>query len=432
VVSIAIVGAGPSGLTLAHLLSAYPQFDVTLFEAGPRPGGKSHTVLVDQTVCEMGTCYTTRGDRHLRDMMAEAGIRSGRIGKAKMDGKPFEAFVKGAGGAPLSFQVLKFLRLRKRVMNAYAARPDDPHVLAELAEPVGAWLRRHKLPKMERFCLKALTVMGYGYVDNTPLLHALRWIDRSLIISGVLNDLCMPETGWSDFWQRIGEGKTIFLNEPVRRIDRHGDGVNVSTDHRSAAFDRVVCAMPVDDFSTLTEPTPEEAFVTEGVEWGGYATTLCAVDGWFTAEQSRNYSDALTASKLEGMLLSARREGYAEELNGHLYLLGQIPGGYSADELAEIASARIGQDGGQVTSIIEQRVWKYFPKYKAEAIRGGLLDTMQRMQGTARTYYTGSTFCHEAVGRILLFNSSLTEQIVADGAAAEETRLQRPQHASAA
>jgi predicted NAD/FAD-binding protein len=44
-VRIAIVGAGISGLATAHLL--HPRHEVTVFEAGPRPGGHANTVRVD-------------------------------------------------------------------------------------------------------------------------------------------------------------------------------------------------------------------------------------------------------------------------------------------------------------------------------------------------------------------------------------------------
>jgi uncharacterized protein len=42
---IAVVGAGVSGLTCAHLL--HPEHDLTLFEAGPYAGGHTNTVRVD-------------------------------------------------------------------------------------------------------------------------------------------------------------------------------------------------------------------------------------------------------------------------------------------------------------------------------------------------------------------------------------------------
>ena len=53
---IAIVGAGVSGLTAAHLLQA--RYDVTLFEATGRPGG--HACTVDVPVPE--------GHHHVTDL----------------------------------------------------------------------------------------------------------------------------------------------------------------------------------------------------------------------------------------------------------------------------------------------------------------------------------------------------------------------------
>ena len=41
---IAVVGGGVSGLVAAHLL--HPDHEVTVFEAGPYPGGHTNTIRV--------------------------------------------------------------------------------------------------------------------------------------------------------------------------------------------------------------------------------------------------------------------------------------------------------------------------------------------------------------------------------------------------
>ena len=48
-VKLAIVGGGPGGLMMTHLLERFPAglFDVTLFEATPRLGGKVLTQRFD-------------------------------------------------------------------------------------------------------------------------------------------------------------------------------------------------------------------------------------------------------------------------------------------------------------------------------------------------------------------------------------------------
>ncbi len=58
---IAIIGAGPSGLTLAYYLERLGIESVQLFEAQDEVGGQSVTRDVDGFPVEMGTVYLTKG-----------------------------------------------------------------------------------------------------------------------------------------------------------------------------------------------------------------------------------------------------------------------------------------------------------------------------------------------------------------------------------
>ncbi|MEM0987110.1 MAG: FAD-dependent oxidoreductase [Pseudomonadota bacterium] len=410
---IAIAGAGPSGLTMARLLRDRGFGNTVLFEASHRIGGKSETVFVGDTLSELGTCYTQRGDRQVRQWMRECGLSWGSIDRAKIDGRSFVDYVKDGAGGPLWMQTLKFLRARAALLSALDATPSDPAVLAEASMSVADWLRMRNLHKIERFFYRALVTTGYGYIHDTNVLQAIRWIDRDLIISGVLNDLVMPHEGWTVFWGRFSQGMDIRLETPITAIERDGTGVSVTAGGVTEDFDAIVCAMPLDSFAALTQPTEAEQAVNDGTWWGRFVITLAICEDWYTKEQIRTFGDAIDDTARKSMLISARREGYDEEAGGHIYLLGQLPGDESLDELKEIMAEEVRRRGGRMTRVLHQKDWKYFCRYKPEAIRSGLLATMQSMQGERHTFYSGSTFCHEAVGKIAIFNTGLADQISA-------------------
>lgn len=72
---IAIVGAGISGLTAAHLLSA--QHDVTVFEAEDRAGGHAHTIEVDGLGIDTG--FVVLNDRNypgFTKLLDRLGVRT--------------------------------------------------------------------------------------------------------------------------------------------------------------------------------------------------------------------------------------------------------------------------------------------------------------------------------------------------------------------
>jgi len=411
---IAIAGAGPSGLTLARLLRDKGLDDIVLFEASHRIGGKSETVRYGDTVSELGTCYTQRGDRQVRRWMRECNMTWSPIDRAKIDGRPFIDYVKEGGGGPLWLQTLRFLQARSALVKALETRPDGPAVLEEAAQPIADWLRARGLHKIERFFYRALVTTGYGYIHDTNVLQAIRWIDRDLIVSGVLNDLVMPHQGWSTFWERFSGDMDIRLDTPVEAIVRHGDGVEVTAKGRTERFDYVVCAMPLDSFTACLTPTAAERRVTDGTWWGRFVITLAVCEDWYTAEQIRTFGDAIDADARKSMLISARREGYDAEAGGHIYLLGQMPNDETLEELQDIMREEVRRHGGRMTRVLHQKDWKYFCRYRPEAIRSGLLSTMQAMQGEQRTYYTGSTFSHESVGKLAIFNAALAERIGRD------------------
>ncbi|MGG1946881.1 NAD(P)/FAD-dependent oxidoreductase [Trinickia sp. NRRL B-1857] len=101
--SVAIVGAGITGLTLAYELSRLG-FSVTVLEASARPGGRSHTVRGGDRLQEYGGVQEVRWDKepHLYANMGPARIpyhHQTIIGYCKAFGVPLEVFVNENRGA---------------------------------------------------------------------------------------------------------------------------------------------------------------------------------------------------------------------------------------------------------------------------------------------------------------------------------------------
>src|SRR6476661_9410221 len=76
---VAIVGAGVSGLTVAHLL--HPRHDITVFEAGSYAGGHTNTVRVDlpDETLDVDTGFIVFNDRNypsFERLLARLGVPS--------------------------------------------------------------------------------------------------------------------------------------------------------------------------------------------------------------------------------------------------------------------------------------------------------------------------------------------------------------------
>ncbi|MEL6661640.1 MAG: FAD-dependent oxidoreductase [Pseudomonadota bacterium] len=411
---IAVIGGGPAGLSVARFLNETRKVDVTVFEAASQLGGKSFTFSENGVVCEMGTCYATRNDIHVRKWIRSLGIKARSLGDQLIDGGPYFDWVKEPGTMSIYQELLIYRKASNRLKKLLVTQPDDPSVLNEAGMPILYWLRARGLAKMERLHYRALTNMGYGRLDETSTIQALRWIDIPLLMSARFNGLMMPTTGWTDLWERVSQNVDVRLDHRVTAVERQADGVILEAGGEEHRFDKLVCAIPVDDFSALTTPTEAELRVNESVRWNGYATTLMQVNDWFHEEQLRCWSSAIMLDSEPGQLMSARYEVDSPDFGGRLYVLNQISGEYNERELNELAEGDVRRDGGTPVRAILTKRWKYFAQYKPGTVSEGLLTHLRDMQGEANTYYTGATFSHESVATITRFNHSLAKAIVAD------------------
>jgi hypothetical protein len=393
---IAVIGAGPAGLSTARFIKQAGHKAV-LFEAEDRLGGKSFSVVRGDAMNEMGTCYTTRSHKLVKKWMRQHGITLSRLGEARYDGLKVVDYVRTGDGPPMVLQALKFIRAAGRLRRDIRDRPDDPDVRAEAAMTTAEWVKRLNLPKIDLASHRIQTTQGYGFTDEATIGQTVQWCDLNYLLSGVLNDMHMPDQGWSEFWNRFAQDLDVRLSSPVTHLDRSGPKPVITTAGKSEEFDAVVSTVPMQNFVKFCAATRDEMFICNGIEWQNYTTTLLTSPDWFEGHMIIGYSEASMDSTRKGAILGGRREGESEELGGRLYVTGQFSTGLTAPELREILLADAEKHGFTIESVIQQKVWQYFPQYKVEAVRDGLFGALKRVQGHQRTWFGGASFSHELV-----------------------------------
>lgn len=409
---IGIIGAGPAGLSIAKLLSEKGDYDITLFEALPQVGGKSYTVYEGDTVAEMGTCYATFSHKITNRWMKKLRMKMTGMGEQVFDGQDFVKYVKSGSGPRLYRQVLRYRNEKAKLEKELEKPAPAKWALEDAAKPIAEWLRKRDLGKIENFMHRSTTNIAYGFVHETPTVHALRWNDMKLIITGVLKQLKMPVAGWAKFWELIAADFDVRLETPVAKVERSDAHVLLTTQAgETHMFDEVICAIAIDDFTALTEPTTDETYVSDAVTWNGYTTTLFASEDWFTGPHIQAFKDAVIPGAELGKLMGARRDGYEKDLGGHLYLAGQLSGDYTGDELIELLKKELADKNATISNVIIQKMWKYQATYSQQSIRDGIIQRLRDMQGDRSTWYTGATFSHEAVSHIVNFNADLVPEI---------------------
>lgn len=408
--SYIILGGGPAGLTMAQMLKDRGAEHVTILEASDKIGGKCLSSPIGEHIVEFGTCYAIWSHKYILKKMKALGIKRNFLKAQRIDGRELMDYIRDGAGPPFMVQVLKYVWLRGRLMKR--AERGDASADEILAQPTQDWLRTNKLGKIENMMHRVVTSIGYGYLDRLPLIHAMRWVDFDMMLTGLLKFTVMPDGGWQQFWNTFSDTLDVQLQKKAVAVERAETGTRVRTESGDVfEADILINTIPMADFCTISEPTEAEKSVAASIDWAGYTTTLISVDRWPHEAPVNAWSDTCATAANDGQLLFFRYE-CAEEDGRSLFTVGQSSVAYAADELTELVIFDAAKRGATDPRVVQQVIWQYMPTYSTTSIRGGLLRTMDEMQGERGTFHTGSSFSHEAVSTIAAFNERLLPKVM--------------------
>ncbi|MEP1144986.1 MAG: FAD-dependent oxidoreductase [Henriciella sp.] len=408
--SYLILGGGPAGLTMAQMLRDRGATDVTVLEASHKVGGKCLSNAIGEHIVEFGTCYAIWSHKYILKKMKELGIRRNYLKAQRIDNRELMDYIKDGTGPHFYAQVIKYVWMRRRLMARL--NKGDITVNQELAQPVQEWLRANNLGKIENMMHRVVTSIGYGYLHKLPLIHAFRWVDLDMLITGMIKFTVMPEGGWQHFWDRFASGLDVRLEQRASALTRENGKVRVCTeDGTEYEADTLINTIPMSEFCSITQATMAEQSVADAISWAGYTTTLISVDDWQYSVPVNAWSDTCSTDANDGKLLFFRFE-CDEEDGRKLFTVGQSSAAFTRGELSELVTYDAAERGAADPRVVQQAIWQYMPTYSASSIRDGLLQAMDEMQGERETFHTGSSFSHEAVSTISAFNARLLPKVM--------------------
>ncbi len=274
----AVIGAGVSGLTAAHVLNRTHQ--VTVFEADTRVGGHAHTHDVpaaDGRALRIDSGFIVHNERtypHLLRLFRELDVPT-QATEMSMSITCDACGLSYAGGRglrgllaqPSRLADPRFLRMLAEIRRFHRAA----HALldhADATDPTwGEFLAESQFSDffVQHFALPLVScVWSSGDVDSVayPARHLFRFLDHH----GMLTVTGSPS------WRTVTGGSATYVDRLVARLPnvrrrsavtsvvRHDDGVEVRTVAGDAAtYDRVVIATHADQaLDLLADATPEE------------------------------------------------------------------------------------------------------------------------------------------------------------------------------
>ncbi len=435
---VAIIGAGPSGLTLAYYLKALGMKSVHFFEAQDQVGGQSVTNDVGGHPVEMGTVYLTDGYVLARKIAKSVDCPAEVL--------PAASVLNDQG------KIIKVARPPVRLLIRYLflwmlwyftgqmRAPTRPYNALSFAD----WLRRKGLGDLaEGFAFSAgLTAQLYGPIEDISAHSGLNWMRPSLFRTAKHETVASIPAGFQNMWKRLSKdlGYTVSFNqridsvEPIRGSDGHQvkllghDGE--SDKPIDETFDHVFIACPLDfmedhplvDTMKKSEGSPlnqlehplSEALRTR---YSPFAATEVYSGAW-TAKQkswpkralSRCYLPAATRNEV-GPLLTIRNYGTAE--NAGVQAVGQFCSYAFPDHPPESGQQQIEHNqqrlernrkqvvkdmrdivGLEDVKIVHERLWRYNNRFSQEQLAEGLPLFIEASQGKQNVWYSGGTMSH--------------------------------------
>lgn len=420
---LAIIGAGPAGLSLAWYLHQLGFRSVEILEASDRIGGQSWTVDVGGVPVEMGTCYMADGYVIAREIAQATGTTVERLPPATFltsDGRPTTPPMPSLG--TMARYVWHWAGW---FLSGQLWRPTDP----EYAQSFDAWLRSKGLADLAGSMVFAdgCTAQLYGPLTRITAHNGLSWVRPSLLITGKYEHTAHVPAGFQTMWERLVMhlGYTVRRGQVVTEVRpvREGATTEVAVQVQGAAaperFDHVFITCPLDESpatygTTLRHPL-SAMLKSEFAPFDSsevYSAVWKASD-WPLFAPSRCYLPACQKGE-PGRLLTIRQYGkVGDEWVGQLCayaIRNEVP----KDPKAALVENRkaIEADMASIVGltdigIVQDRLWRYGIRFSEAQLTQGLPAAIAERQGEENVWYSGGSLCHWDVDMIANMNQDL-------------------------
>ncbi|KAI0087479.1 FAD/NAD-P-binding domain-containing protein [Irpex rosettiformis] len=409
---ICIVGAGPSGLAIAHELEA-KDYATVLFEKQPTVGGKCQS-FYDQPD---GTLYHPLGALIFTN---QTWVNTLPIIEAS--GLPLSpgpnvtsGFIYGAGfTASLVVPVPPVTDAQKALLASefqryaafwtanfapkYTALRYTNGVPKEFSVPITQWLQSQGFKALPQVMELGMVPFGYGDIKQTPAIYALQYFTPDVLgaFLGVVPSYNVDFHQVMVHYAASVQGE-IHLNAPVIAIDRSGETPVITYSQGGSSFNqhcaKVVFAFPptLENLRAINMPlTSQEAEVFSKVGITAYWASAVETKLDFPKPyyqmplEPLNTPVAFIRIFNESPITTAWSWG-AIGSNPPLELVTDL----LVDTISQVQvglgleSPIIGQD-----AVKDIRKWDYFPHFGSADLAAGVYAEYNSLQGQQNTYFS--------------------------------------------
>jgi predicted NAD/FAD-binding protein len=402
---IGVIGAGASGLSLAHHLQRAGYDHVTVLEREPRVGGKCSSVRVGEHVYEMGAVFGCSDYRATRAIMRSVGVEP-----AAMEG----GHCYDPHGHPMNLfttrqypRILRQLATYAWLSQVHYRRVNSPGLAGvdpDLHAPFAQFCRSHGLSAMEALVGPPFTGFGYGYVSEVPAAYVLKFLDLRTLeaMRDRRRRFIWPE-GVESLWAQVAHQHDVRTSVSVERVTRSGC-VQVETADDELEFDALILACPLDEALRFLDASPTERTLFSEITYYDYWVLLAETTG--LPPGAGFVPERFGADQRGHLMLWYQR--WPDTPLDTLYALGDPR--MTQETVAELLGEDLDRMGASLDRIVEVRRWRYFPHVSPTAMAGGYYEQLEGLQGANQTYFAGEVMSFASVELCAQYSEALVQR----------------------
>ncbi len=389
---IAVIGAGPSGISSALELKKLGFTNVVVFEKDGEAGGKSHTVGFSSRPHDLGA---TMG---VKFKYAEVERLAKEQGQATIP-FPEQVDYSLARGGPtqkssirrrvsLAFQALLFMIDHVKTRRNSERGLEVP--TSEMSDPWQVVMSRKGWNEFGQAMKTYLTGYGYGGPE-TPAIFGYRMMDPHAVLGSALANPIMWENGTQPIWKGAAKALDVRVNTEIEKIDRsHGDvRIQVKGSREIEIFDKIIVATDPSMTLKMLDSTAEERSLFSQVKYMPYATFAVRVDGMAEGRSEVGYlPENMRLDRMGRPMAWIKRYADDNIFVFHLF----APRNLSDDQVMARIAEDMKQLGATSVKLEASRRWPFFPHVDEQTMREEkFYERAMNLQGLNNTIFVNES-----------------------------------------
>ncbi|WOL12047.1 hypothetical protein Cni_G20811 [Canna indica] len=423
--SIAILGAGPSGLSVAYTLAKLGYSNVTIFEKGQTVSGMCESVDIEGKIYDLGGQVIAANSAPVISHLAkEVGAEFEEMDSHKL------ALIDSHSG---NFEDMKVADDYVSLISMTLKLQDEArnsghigiHALSEIAsDSTIDFLKLHGMSSLPKSVAYGYTASGYGFVQDMPYAYIQEFTRTSM--AGKIRRF---KGGYMSLWKKLSEllPFKVLCKTEVLNVKRDNLGVritvkNANGEQEITEFDKVIIsgALPFKNgrtyrSSTLTTEDNEVLDLNDlekqlfcKVQAIDYYTTVLKIKGFEHMPVGFYYFwEFMEDPATIGHPVAMQR--FFADTNIFLFWSYGNSSDIRASTVTKLLTNVVKSMGGVVDKVVMQRRFKYFPHVNTTDMKNGFFQKLEsELQGFQNTYYVGGLMAFELTER----NSSYAMALV--------------------